>query len=73
MKDKAAPDRWAQTREITIPRASNRDGDAWVCVNGRSFQIPRGRKWQVPLPVAEVLERREKARESADAFRARQK
>ena len=73
MKDRTAPDRWAQTREILIPRASSRDGDDWVCVNGRSFQIPRGRRWQVPLPVAEVLDRRERARESAEVFRARQK
>ena len=31
-------------------------GEEFVCVNGRTFQVPRGKAVEVPLPVYEVLE-----------------
>ena len=40
---------FAEMKSITLPRAG-------VCVNGRTFQVPRGKAVEVPEPVYEVLE-----------------
>lgn len=31
------------------------EGKQCICVNGRTFQVPKGKDVQVPLPVYEVL------------------
>ena len=62
----AARDAWHDMCDIFLPLGAAREGDAWVCVNGRSFQIPRGKHWQVPRAIAEVLERSERKREAAN-------
>lgn len=46
-----------QKKSITLPRASGTQQNAeFVCVNGRTYQVPRGQSVLVPLPVYEVLE-----------------
>lgn len=46
-----------QKKSILLPRASGTQQQAqFVCVNGRTYQVPRGRAVEVPLPVYEALE-----------------
>lgn len=49
-------DPWKVMVEVNIPRGADKGNDVWVCVNGRSWQIPKGQRVQVPAPVAEVLQ-----------------
>ena len=45
------------TRTVTLPRASGTEQQfAFVCVNGRPYQVPRGKPVEVPEEVYEVLE-----------------
>ena len=37
----------------------------FVCVNGRTFQVPRGKAVEVPEPVYEVLENARRQLEAA--------
>ena len=44
-------------KEIELPKAGGTQQQSeFVCVNGRTFQVPRGKAVEVPLPVYEVLE-----------------
>lgn len=53
-------------RTITLPRASGTQQQAqFVCVNGHTYQVPRGREVEVPLPVYEVLENARRQLEAA--------
>ena len=47
---------------------SARKHDKYVAVNGVAWQIPRGKKWKVPMKVARMLERAEAAADTADKF-----
>ena len=59
-------DPWKDMREITLPRAGNNDQQfQLVGVNGRTFQVPRGKAVEVPLPVYEVLENARRQLEAA--------
>lgn len=45
------------TKSIFLPRASETEQQfEFVCVNGKAYQVPRGKPVEVPLAVAEVLE-----------------
>lgn len=47
----------AATKSIFLPRASETEQQfEFVCVNGKAYQVPRGKPVEVPLAVAEVLE-----------------
>lgn len=47
----------AETKSIFLPRASETEQQfEFVCVNGKAYQVPRGKPVEVPLAVAEVLE-----------------
>ena len=60
-------DVWKQTKEVMLPRAQeNEQKFEFVCVNGRTFQVPKGKRVEVPLPVAEVLENAQMQTEQAD-------
>ncbi len=66
---------FAQMREITLPKAGGTEQQSvFVCINGRTFQVPRGKRVEVPLPVYEVLEnasrQMEKARKAEDEMAA---
>ena len=60
-------DVWKQTKEVLLPRAQeNEQKFEFVCVNGRTFQVPKGKRVKVPLPVAEVIENAQMQMEQAD-------
>lgn len=62
---------WQEQGEICLPRAENGEETyVYVSVNERSFQVPRGRKVLVPLPVKERLEIMQAACKKAEAFAA---
>ena len=45
------------TKNIFLPRASETEQQfEFVCINGKAYQVPRGKPVEVPLAVAEVLE-----------------
>lgn len=49
-------DPWKDMREIMLPRAGNNEQQfQYVGVNGRTFQVPRGKRTEVPLPIYECL------------------
>ncbi len=59
-------DPWTDMREITLPRAGSNEQQFWfVGVNGRTFQVPRGKRTQVPLPVYECLMEAQAAQQEA--------
>lgn len=43
--------------DVFVPIVSGEENTMFVGVNGKAWQIPRGKKVQVPKPVAEVIER----------------
>ena len=60
-------DVWKQTKEVMLPRAQeNEQKFEFVCVNSRTFQVPKGKRVKVPLPVAEVIENAQMQMEQAD-------
>lgn len=60
-------DVWKQTKKVLLPRAQeNEQKFEFVCVNGRTFQVPKGKRVEVPLPVAEVIENAQMQMEQAD-------
>lgn len=59
-------DAWDDMRTIFLPREqSSEEKSRFVCVNGRTFIVPKGKDVQVPLPVYEVLVNARMAEEEA--------
>lgn len=57
---------WEQTKAVLIPRGqATEEQNRFVCVNGRTYQVPRGQTVEVPLPVYEALENARSAEEEA--------
>ena len=57
---------FAVMKTITLPRAGGTEQQSeFVCVNGRTFQVPRGKAGEVPEPVYEVLENARRQLEAA--------
>lgn len=51
-----ATDPWQETRTIFLPRGSTREQNfILVGVNGKRYQVPRGKSIEVPLPIYERL------------------
>ena len=47
---------WDVKKTIFLPRGQESEEQSrFVCVNGRTFMVPKGKDVQVPLPVYEVL------------------
>ena len=47
----------AETKTVFLQRASETEQQfEFVCINGKAYQVPRGKPVEVPLAVAEVLE-----------------
>lgn len=60
---------WDEMLEIKLPKASKTEQNfQFVSVNGRVFQVPKGKTVKVPKPVYEVLKNKEAAEEEADSF-----
>ncbi len=45
---------------VKLPLTEHEFKDEWVCVNGRAYQIQRGKDVRVPLFVAEAIEHKAK-------------
>ena len=54
--------------EVFLPKVPGEAPSKWVGVNGKAWQIPRGKKTQIPRFVADELSRSEQAQEDADKF-----
>lgn len=74
MKTEAAHDPWQEMRPITLPRGQSQEQQfRFVCVNGRSYQVPKGKAVEVPLPIYQCLLESQAAEEAAfQANRAEQ-
>ena len=54
--------------EVFLPKVPGEAPCQYVAVNGKAWQIPRGKKTQIPEHVACVLERAQLAQEAADEY-----
>ena len=62
---------WDVKKTIFLPRGQESEEQSrFVCVNGRTFMVPKGKDVQVPLPVYEALMNARMAEE--EAFRRAQ-
>ena len=62
---------WDVKKTIFLPRGQESEEQSrFVCVNGRTFMVPKGKDVKVPLPVYEVLMNARMAEE--EAFRRAQ-
>lgn len=59
-----------QMVEVFLPKVPGEAPYQYVGVNGKAWQIPRGKKTQVPEYVAKVLEDCQKAQDAADEYSA---
>lgn len=57
-----------QMVEVFLPKISGEAPYQYVGVNGKAWQVPRGKKTQVPEYVAQVLERSQLAQDAADEY-----
>ena len=56
---------FAGMKTITLRAGGTEQQSVFVCVNGRTFQVPRGKAVEVPEPVYEVLENARRQLEAA--------
>ena len=64
----------AEMRNVFLPRISGEEDTVFVGLNGRSWQIPRGKRVEVPAAVAAVLDEAERNARIAGAYaQARQR
>lgn len=54
--------------DVFVPKVSGEAPFQYVAVNGKAWQIPRGKKVQVPAYVKDVLDRAQQAQEAADKY-----
>lgn len=60
---------WDETVMIFLPKAPKTEQNfQFVCVNGRTFQVPKGKNVTVPKPVYEVLINSVYAAEKAEEY-----
>lgn len=60
---------WDEMVEVRLPKAPKTEQNfQFVGVNGRAFQVPKGKSVMVPKPVAEVIANSEKARQEAEDY-----
>ena len=57
-----------ETVKIRLPLSRDEREDVYVAVNGKSYLIRRGETVEVPVEVAEVLERREQMLEQSMSY-----
>lgn len=54
--------------EVFLPKVSGEENTVYVALNGKAWQIPRGKRTQIPKAVADVLERSQAAQDAADRY-----
>lgn len=61
---------WDERRTVFIPRGGMNEANYEIVgVNGRRYQVPKGKHVEVPLPLAERIEIKQKAEEKAYELR----
>jgi hypothetical protein len=64
-----ANDPWEDMRKIRLAKAAkNETNYQYVAVNGRAYQIPKGKEVEVPFPIYDRLIKMQEAEEAADAY-----
>ena len=53
---------------VLVPKVSGEDDTLFVSLNGRTYLIPRGKRVEVPKPVADIIHASEDARANADEY-----
>lgn len=60
---------WDEMVEVRLPKAPKTEQNfQFVGVNGKTFQVPRGKSVKVPKPVAQVLAYSETAKNAAEEY-----
>lgn len=65
----SAPNPMEEMVTVHIPKVSGEDRMFYVGLNGKGWNIPRGKNVQVPKPVADIIERHNLANERADKYK----
>lgn len=66
-------DPWQHKVTVLLPKASDGDQNfVLVGINGKNYQVPRGKRVQVPKPVYDVLSRSEHAQMISERYNAEQ-
>lgn len=69
-KEEPVKDEWAEQREIFLPYATKGEEQfIFVGVNGKKYQVPRGRSVTLPLPLYERIQIMLEAEANAVKFR----
>lgn len=68
--EKTAEKTAEKTVKIKLPLTRTEKDDAYVAVNGKTYQIKRGETVEVPASVAEVLQHKEEMLAVAMEFEA---
>lgn len=56
--------------EVYVDPGTGKDkGTLYVCINGRGYYVPRGKRTRVPPEVYEVLQHRTEVLDAGDAYR----
>lgn len=68
--NKKAQGAWGVMKKIRLDKSMGGDKKCvFVGVNGRKYQVPTGKEWEVPLPIYEVLKRMEVQMDVLDGVR----
>lgn len=54
--------------EVYLPKVPGEANEKYVGLNGKAWQIPRGKKTKVPMAVAEILQLAQEAEDAAEKF-----
>ena len=57
-----------KTVSIFVPKVAGEAPSLWVAINGKSWNIPRGKRVDVPEEVAAIVYRRERSMQVADEY-----
>lgn len=61
---------WAVKKKIRLDKSLGGDKKSvYVAVNGRAYNVPTGKEWEVPLPIYEQLKRMELQMDMLDDVR----
>jgi hypothetical protein len=56
---------------VFVPKVPGEDPILWVGLNGKAWSIPRGKRTEVPVDVAEIVYQRDTNTQIADEYAAR--
>ena len=59
--------------KVFLPKIPGEENTVFVGLNGKGYQVPRGKQVEVPAAVAEILNNVEKNREYAEKYSEEQK